>query len=57
MRKAFEIFDDMRAHGIVPDTITYSTMIAVCANCGSAGKAIQLFEDMKVAGLVPNVIT
>ena len=47
-RKAFELFDDMNTKLIEPSTITFTTLIDVCAKMNPVkfDKAFELFDDM-----------
>jgi pentatricopeptide repeat domain-containing protein 1 len=51
------MFEDMRAAGVLPDTVTYSTLITACANGGQWQEAVRVFEDMRAARVLPNTIT
>ena len=42
-RGALKILKQMRAEGVAPDTITFSTAIAACARGGAPGRALSLY--------------
>nr|AYM00956.1 pentatricopeptide repeat protein [Salvia miltiorrhiza] len=53
-KQALEIKEDMLLSGIVPNTVTWSSLISACANAGLVEKAIILFDEMLQAGAQPN---
>ncbi|CAK0895180.1 unnamed protein product [Prorocentrum cordatum] len=54
---ALRLLDEMKAKGIPPDVITYSTLISACEKGKQTGRALELFEQMQTEGIVPDVIT
>ena len=42
-RGALKILKQMRAEGVAPDTITFSTAIAACARGGAPSRALSLY--------------
>lgn len=53
-KRALEIKEDMLLSGIVPNTVTWSSLISACANAGLLEQAIIVFEEMLQAGAQPN---
>lgn len=53
-KQALEIKEDMLVSGIIPNTVTWSSLISACANAGLVEKAIILFDEMLPAGAQPN---
>lgn len=51
---ALNVKEDMLSAGVMPNTVTWSSLISACANAGLVDKAIQLFEEMLMAGCEPN---
>jgi pentatricopeptide repeat domain-containing protein 1 len=51
------VFKDMRAAGVLPNTVTYNTLITACANGRQWQEALRVFKDMRAAGVLPNTIT
>lgn len=51
---ALNVKEDMLSAGVMPNTVTWSSLISACANAGLVDKAIQLFEEMLLAGCEPN---
>ena len=45
----------MKQHGIVPDVITYSTLISVLEKGKQPEQVLKIFKDMNQHGIVPNV--
>lgn len=52
-----ELVQDMLGRGIVPDNITYSTVISCAKQCNLPDKAVEWFERMSETGCVPDEIT
>ena len=50
-RGALKILKQMRAEGVAPDTITFSTAIAACARGGAPGRALSLYGTRRAATL------
>lgn len=53
-KQALEIKEDMLLSGIVPNTVTWSSLISACANAGLLEQAIIVFDEMLQAGGQPN---
>jgi len=53
---AFEVYDTMRLTGEVPDTITFSSLIAACARARDADRALQVFDEMLEVDCQPNLV-
>lgn len=53
-KQALEIKEDMVSSGVIPDTVTWSSLISACANAGLVEQAIKLFDEMLQAGGRPN---
>jgi len=51
-RGALKILKQMRAEGVAPDTITFSTAIAACARGGAPGRALSLYGTRRAATLL-----
>lgn len=51
---ALEVKEHMLSRGVIPNAITWSSLISACANAGFVEKAFQLFEEMLLAGCAPN---
>lgn len=51
------MFKSMRAAGMKPSAITYSSLITARANGGNTEEALDVFKSMQAAGLKPEVIT
>merc|ERR1719169_144795 len=57
--KVFSVYQEMRQRGIVCNTITYNTILDVCAHGGAMHRVPQLLEDMKAMQpqVEPDIIT
>ncbi|KAK4481040.1 hypothetical protein RD792_011909 [Penstemon davidsonii] len=53
-KQALEIKEDMVSSCVIPDTVTWSSLIRACANSGLIEQAIKLFDEMLQAGGQPN---
>lgn len=53
-KQALEIKEDMVSSGVIPNTVTWSSLISACANAGLVEQAIVLFDEMLQAGVQPN---
>lgn len=53
-KMALQIKEDMIFAGVIPNTVTWASLIGACANAGLVEQAIQLFEEMLHAGCEPN---
>lgn len=51
---ALKIKEDMLLAGVIPNIVTWTSLISACANAGLVEQAIQLFEEMLWAGCEPN---
>jgi pentatricopeptide repeat protein len=49
--------ETMREDGVLPDVVTYSTVINACENARQLDAALQVYEDMRLAGVPPNDYT
>jgi pentatricopeptide repeat protein len=47
----------MREDGVLPDVVTYSTVINACENARELDAALKVYEDMRLAGVPPNDYT
>ena len=47
----------MRSRGLVPNEITYNSVINACAKGGESQRALNLLDEMRSRGLVPDEIT
>merc|ERR1712124_187023 len=57
LSQAFRIFEDIQKQGVIPDVITFNTLILACAKNNKVDGARKLFKMMRGQGLVPNVKT
>lgn len=57
MDEAFSWLQEMRAQGLEPNRVTYSTLINACGRAGQLARAFQTLDEMVSAGIEPNVIT
>ncbi|KAJ9564200.1 hypothetical protein OSB04_000166 [Centaurea solstitialis] len=51
--EAFRIFDEILKQGLIPDEITYLSMLAACNHCGWVEKGRFLWGSMVRNGLIP----
>lgn len=49
--------ETMREDGVLPDVVTYSTVINACENARELDAALKVYEDMRLAGVPPNDYT
>ena len=56
-QRALHLFKAMRKQHMVPNVVTYSTLIRACETCQQSEHALELFKEMQQRGAVPNVIT
>jgi pentatricopeptide repeat protein len=49
--RAAEVFSAMKARGVAPNDVTYSTMIRACAQNGQLERAFRLLAEMQDVGL------
>merc|ERR1719262_922005 len=47
----------MKSDGIVPNMVSYNTMIDGNARTGRMDRAEELFKDMQASGISPDIIT
>ena len=52
-----EIFKHMRKQNVVPDVITYNTLISACEKGKKTERALEIFDNMQQQGIVPDLIT
>ncbi|CAI0440294.1 unnamed protein product [Linum tenue] len=57
IRKALELFNEMKANGINPDVVTYTTIMNLYCSIDHLKEAVNLFHDMEAKGVEPDVIT
>ncbi|KAK1428945.1 hypothetical protein QVD17_17785 [Tagetes erecta] len=50
---AFRIFDEIVKLGLIPDDVTYLSMLATCNHCGLVDKGKFIWSSMKQNGLIP----
>lgn len=55
--EAWEIFGEMREHGVAPDAVTFTAMIQGCAVADQFEKAQSLWEDMRKSEVFPTLAT
>eukprot|EP00298_Acanthocystis_sp_HF-20_P011591 c19464_g1_i1.p1 GENE.c19464_g1_i1~~c19464_g1_i1.p1 ORF type:complete len:197 (-),score=77.90 c19464_g1_i1:161-751(-) len=56
-RESLLLFEKMQQNGILPNDITFTSLLNACSNSGLVFEAINLFEDMeKKFGLTKNVV-
>lgn len=44
----------MRSHGLLPNVVTYTTLVDIYGQSGRFNDATECLEDMKSAGLKPS---
>ncbi|KNE67141.1 pentatricopeptide repeat domain-containing protein [Allomyces macrogynus ATCC 38327] len=54
---AWKLFHRMQLKYALPDEVTYSLMMAVCAQSGDVEKALSLFDTMRASHLAPTTVT
>ncbi|KAK9706307.1 hypothetical protein RND81_07G115800 [Saponaria officinalis] len=54
---ALHLFDEMLHRGIIPDNVTFSTLISCARICNWPHRAVELFEKMPSYGCVPDNVT
>ena len=57
MRKAREVFDSMELRGLVPDIVTYNSLLNGYCKKLEIEEALHLFQEIIRKDLKPNVIT
>ena len=57
MLDAFELLAQMKAEGTKPDSISYTSLIHMCAKTGDANLGFLLLQDMLKSGVEPDVFT
>ena len=57
VKKAMELFTGMLQNGLIPDVITYNSLISACEKGHKIDKAMELLAEMKGRGVEPNVTT
>ncbi|KAH9325269.1 hypothetical protein KI387_005447, partial [Taxus chinensis] len=53
--QADDLFNEIVARGLVPDSITYSTVIGGHGRKGNLKKALKLHDEMVKKGLIPTI--
>lgn len=53
VNEAFEVFDEIRKHGLTPDRVTFLSLLAACSHCGLVDKGKYLWTQMKATGITP----
>merc|ERR1719461_2211549 len=56
MTRANELFRDMTLKAVMPDLITYSTLIKGHCSCGDLEQGLQLLDLMQRRGIAPDAI-
>ncbi|ORZ38450.1 hypothetical protein BCR44DRAFT_37526 [Catenaria anguillulae PL171] len=57
-QRAWQLFHRMQMHYTLPDEVTYSTMISLCAQSGQVEKALSLFDQLRASpGMFPTTTT
>ena len=54
--RALELLEAVQRHGVIPDVITYSSLIGTCRKSKQPERALELLDSMQRQGVVPNVI-
>jgi pentatricopeptide repeat protein len=56
---ALQLLTSCKSRGVVPDKITYTTVISACARARpvKAQKALEIFQSMRAEGVKPDVVT
>ena len=54
---AFELFDEMKSAGCIPNSVVYDALISALSSDGDADRAILMYEDMKRNGLKASPVT
>merc|ERR1719321_2117794 len=57
MRRALQLFDEMKENEINIGVVTYNTLIDACARVGEMQQAAELFSSMCASGIEPDLIT
>ncbi|KAL8428898.1 hypothetical protein ACSSS7_006906 [Eimeria intestinalis] len=55
--QALALFEEMSAQGIEVNTVTYNSLLDVCARVGAMDRAAMLLDDMLKNGVKPDLIT
>lgn len=53
--KALRIKADMLETGVIPNVVTWTSIIGACANAGLVEQSFREFDEMLTAGCRPNV--
>merc|ERR1719335_163984 len=57
MRRALQLYSEMRERDIPLSLVTFNTLIDACARVGDMPQASQLFSSMCTSGIEPDLIT
>merc|ERR1719321_55951 len=57
MRRALQLFNEMKENEISVGVVTYNTLIDACARVGEMQQAAELFSSMCASGIEPDLIT
>ncbi|CDJ49664.1 PPR repeat-containing protein, putative [Eimeria brunetti] len=55
--QALSLFEEMAAQGVEINTVTYNSLLDVCARVGAMDRAASLLDDMLQKGVQPDLIT
>ncbi|KAL8431786.1 hypothetical protein Efla_005008 [Eimeria flavescens] len=55
--QALVLFEEMAAQGVEVNTVTYNSLLDVCARVGAMDRAAMLLDDMLKKGIKPDLIT
>ncbi|KAI8088979.1 uncharacterized protein BX664DRAFT_331899 [Halteromyces radiatus] len=50
----FDIYQEMKEHGIQPDVVVYSNLLMACGKTGDVGRALDLLKEMQDTKVEPN---
>ncbi|KAI9223112.1 hypothetical protein BC828DRAFT_403428 [Blastocladiella britannica] len=53
----WKLYHRMQLNHSLPDEVTYSTMISVCASTGDVEKALSMFDTMRASNMFPTTAT
>ncbi|AQK99367.1 Tetratricopeptide repeat-like superfamily protein, partial [Zea mays] len=57
VNEAYQAFAEMTSRGIVPNNITYNSIISALCKAGNMTEAFKLEQNMRQSGLVPDIYT
>ena len=49
--RAFDVVAEARKSGLLPDSVTYSSLMAACVNAGDPQRALALYDEMESKGV------